>query len=242
MAEGLDASFQDYKTLLVGSAEGFTNELSSKAHELLLLFDDQIIIDEVSPGKVESEKLETADLLRRRAAGQTLQRDVTPPLTARGRGTWAGLPTGDLVYRAQNGPEPPEPPATGAPGARSSSKIADTVIGVKGVISETLQTLKRTLGHEATVIARNKAYEEFKEFFLTTLVAIEDNQATTASESSRWNDSWAQSVTQIQLLYQETPLIQLIRPKTVEKEMASTPTTREGDEGDGDGDEAPHDD
>ena len=44
-------------------------------------------------------------------------------------------------------------------GARSSSRIADTVIGVKGVISETLQTLKRTLGHEATLLARDKAYE-----------------------------------------------------------------------------------
>ena len=52
--------------------------------------------------------METADLLRRRAAGQTLQREVTPPLTARGRGAWVGLPTGDLVYRAQNGPDPPE--------------------------------------------------------------------------------------------------------------------------------------
>ena len=50
-------------------------------------------------------------------------------------------------------------------------------------------------------------------------------------------------MTQIQLLYQETPLIQLIRPKTVEKEIATTPTTREGEEGedgnveDGPGDE-----
>ena len=39
-------------------------------------------------------------------------------------------------------------------------------------------------------------------------------------------------MTQIQLLYQETPMIQLIRPKTVEKEIATTPTTREGDDGD----------
>ena len=38
-------------------------------------------------------------------------------------------------------------------------------------------------------------------------------------------------VTQIQLLYQETPMIQLIRPKTVEKDLATTPTTREGEEG-----------
>ncbi len=42
--------FVALQTLLIGSAEGFVNELSSKAHELLLLFDDQIIIDEVSPG------------------------------------------------------------------------------------------------------------------------------------------------------------------------------------------------
>ena len=40
-------------------------------------------------------------------------------------------------------------------------------------------------------------------------------------------------MTQIQLLYQETPIIQLIRPKTVEKEIATTPTTRGGEEGEG---------
>ena len=34
----------------MGSAEGFVNELSTKAHELLQLFDDQIIIDEVVTG------------------------------------------------------------------------------------------------------------------------------------------------------------------------------------------------
>ena len=45
-------------------------------------------------------------------------------------------------------------------------------------------------------------------------------------------------VTQIQLLYQETPMIQLIRPKTVEKEAAISPTTREGGEDGELGDEA----
>ena len=73
---------------------------------------------------MDSEKMETADLLRRRAAGQTLQREVTPPLTARGRGAWVGLPTGDLVYRAQNGPDPPEGTAPSPPGKQSEGRIS----------------------------------------------------------------------------------------------------------------------
>jgi hypothetical protein len=54
--------------------------------------------------------MDAVDLLRRRALGQSLQQEVKPPLTARGRGTWAGIPARELAARARAGATPPATP------------------------------------------------------------------------------------------------------------------------------------
>ena len=81
---------------------------------------------------VEPTKYPTSELIRRKGAGEPLEDDEDKDALPRGKGNWLGIPSNQLV--AENRP----------------GKVSMT---------GTVQTSKTTLGHSATVKARDTAYE-----------------------------------------------------------------------------------
>lgn len=62
-------------------------------------------------------------------------------------------------------------------------------------------TAKTTLGHSAAVAARDKAYQEYKRHFESTLASVALQQENQLITEQRWTDSWNSSVEKVKQLY-----------------------------------------
>ncbi|XP_071097132.1 coiled-coil domain-containing protein 180-like [Haliotis cracherodii] len=164
----------DLQACAVEHGRQFLERLAGMGERQLLQFDNLLVVDDVEKGKVEATRHPTNELIRRKNAGQSLFDTEDKNALPRGKGIWTGLPSNELVV----GPKP-----------------------TKAEKTASVTTAKTTLGHSATIAARDQAYKEYKAKFEHTLVLIEAEKARLLRAEQRWVDSWNMSVEKVKQLY-----------------------------------------
>ncbi|KAL4219460.1 hypothetical protein ACF0H5_022039 [Mactra antiquata] len=171
--EYIDAVEKHAKTLQDNAAENakvFLESLARISENQLLQFDNMLVVDDVERGRVDSKKYPTTELIRRKNAGEPLEDNDDKDALPRGKNTWPGLPNNELV---------------------SGDKPA------KQQLTASVTTGKTTLGQNATIVARDKAYEEYKAQFEQALQEIEDEKQKLMVAEQRWMDNWNASVDKV---------------------------------------------
>ncbi|XP_076436919.1 coiled-coil domain-containing protein 180-like isoform X2 [Babylonia areolata] len=158
----------------VDHAKTLLDALTRLSEQQLLQFDGLLVVDDVEKGRVEPTRYPTSELIRRKNAGEPLEDDEDKDALPRGKGNWLGIPCNQLVL--ENRP-------------------------TKLQLTPTVQTAKTTLGHSATVKARDSAYEDYKVQFEKTLSKIEEERERLARDEQHWTTSWLTSVQRIKDLY-----------------------------------------
>ncbi|XP_072015860.1 coiled-coil domain-containing protein 180-like [Amphiura filiformis] len=171
---GIDEHAQNLKDLAKTLGDEFIQDLTSTGEKLLALFDSLLTMDDVETGRVDPKRLKTSALIRRKQAGLPLEDKEYVPLIERGPHVWMGVPLDQLV----EGERPAKP--------QLSSAVTST---------------KTTLGHQSTVDARNKAFQDYLVAFDSKLEEIEQQKAEQMTAETRWSDSWHKSVCKVKQLY-----------------------------------------
>ncbi|XP_056009695.1 coiled-coil domain-containing protein 180-like isoform X3 [Ostrea edulis] len=165
---------KDLQNSAVSHAQTFLDSLARTAEHQLLQYDNLMVIDDVIKGRVEPTKYPTSELIRRRNAGLPLEDDEDKGALPRGKNAWTGIPNNELVI------------------GDSPSKVTMTA---------SVTTAKTTLGHSATVTARDIAYQDYKAEFEKTLKWIDSEKQKQMQAEQRWMDSWNTSVEKVKQLY-----------------------------------------
>ncbi|XP_060571229.1 coiled-coil domain-containing protein 180-like [Ruditapes philippinarum] len=175
--EYLDAVENHTKNLqdnAVDNARKFLDALARMSENQLLQFDNELVVDDVEKGRIDATKYPTTELIRRKNAGEPLEDSEDKDALPRGKNTWTGLANSELVV----GPKPDKPQLTAS-----------------------VTTAKTALGHNATIKARDGAYQEYKAQFERALQQIEDEKQRLLVAEQRWMDSWNKSVEKVKELY-----------------------------------------
>ncbi|XP_050389125.1 coiled-coil domain-containing protein 180 isoform X2 [Patella vulgata] len=165
---------QELQNCVVEHSEKFIEVLSRTTENQLLQLDNQIVVDEVKKGRVPPSRYPTSELLRRKAAGESLEDGEEMGMIPRGRGTWPGLPINEMkVNLSEDAQE----------------------------LTATVTTLKTTLAHQAVIMAREQAFENYKAEFYNSLQDIRKAKDLLIKAEERWTDSWKKSVQKVEELY-----------------------------------------
>ncbi|XP_076092470.1 coiled-coil domain-containing protein 180-like isoform X4 [Mytilus galloprovincialis] len=164
---------KELQVVTLEQAKTFVEQLSRTAENQLVQYDNLLTVDDVEKGRVEPKKYPTSELIRRRNQGLPLEDDEDKNALPRGKNTWTGMPSNELVTEASAKPQ----------------------------LTASVTTAKTTLGHTATITARDKAYQEYKNKFEKTLEMIEEEKQKLLLAEQRWMDSWNTSVEKVKQLY-----------------------------------------
>ncbi|XP_054582862.1 coiled-coil domain-containing protein 180 [Eptesicus fuscus] len=151
----------------------FITSLASFTEKFLLQLDEVIIIDDIQVAKMEPPKQKTSILIRRKLAGLSLEEESEKPLIERGSRKWPGI------------------------------KPTEVTIQNKILLRKTpsITTFKTTLGHLATVEARDDVYLKYLALFEEELKKTQEENTVQVNEAQRWKNSWQRSVHTLQSLY-----------------------------------------
>ncbi|XP_059957228.1 LOW QUALITY PROTEIN: coiled-coil domain-containing protein 180 [Mesoplodon densirostris] len=151
----------------------FIASLAAFTEKLLLQLDEVVTIDDVQVAKMEPPKQKTSILIRRKLTGLSLKEESEKPLIERGSRKWPGI------------------------------KPTKVTIQHKILLQKTpsITTTKTTLGHLASVEARDAIYLKYLASFEEEWKKIQDDNTLQVKEAQRWKDSWRRSVHTIQGLY-----------------------------------------
>uniref|UniRef100_A0A667HDF1 Coiled-coil domain containing 180 n=1 Tax=Lynx canadensis TaxID=61383 RepID=A0A667HDF1_LYNCA len=151
----------------------FIASLATFTEKFLLQLDEVVTIDDVRVARMEPTKQKTSILIRRKLARLSLKEESEKPLIERGSRKWPGI------------------------------KPTDVTIQNKILLRKTssIITTKTTLGHLATVEARDAVYLKYLALFEEELKKIQDDNTLQVKEAQHWKDSWKRSVDTIQGLY-----------------------------------------
>ncbi|KAM9082498.1 coiled-coil domain-containing protein 180 isoform 4-T7 [Megaptera novaeangliae] len=151
----------------------FIASLATFTEKFLLQLDEVVTIDDVQVAKMEPPKQKTSILIRRKLTGLSLEEESEKPLIERGSRQWPGI------------------------------KPTEVTIQHKILLRKTpsITTTKTTLGHLASVEARDAVYLKYLASFEEELKKIQDNSTLQVKEAQRWKDSWKRSVHTIRGLY-----------------------------------------
>uniref|UniRef100_A0A8D1M9A2 Coiled-coil domain containing 180 n=1 Tax=Sus scrofa TaxID=9823 RepID=A0A8D1M9A2_PIG len=151
----------------------FIASLATFTEKFLLQLDEVVTIDDVQVAKMEPPKQKTSVLIRRKLAGLSLEEESEKPLIERGSRKWPGL------------------------------KPTEVTIQNKILLRKTssITTAKTTLGHLASVEARDAVYLKYLASFEKELKKIQEDNTLQVREAQRWKDNWKRSVHTIQDLY-----------------------------------------
>ncbi|XP_065734855.1 LOW QUALITY PROTEIN: coiled-coil domain-containing protein 180 [Phocoena phocoena] len=151
----------------------FIASLAAFTEKFLLQLDEVVTIDDVQVAKMEPPKQKTSILIRRKLNGLSLEEENEKPLIERGSRKWPGI------------------------------KPTEATIQHKILLQKTpsITTTKTTLGHLASVEARDAIYLKYLASFEEELKKIQDDSTLQVKEAQRWKDSWKRSVRTIQGLY-----------------------------------------
>ncbi|CAG2191023.1 unnamed protein product [Mytilus edulis] len=164
---------KELQVVTLEQAKTFVEQLSRTSENQLVQYDNLLTVDDVEKGRVEPKKYPTSELIRRRNQGLPLEDDEDKNALPRGKNTWTGMPSNELVTEASGKPQ----------------------------LTASVTTAKTTLGHTATITARDKAYQEYKNKFEKTLEMIEEEKQKLLLAEQRWMDSWNTSVEKVKQLY-----------------------------------------
>nr|XP_030685635.1 coiled-coil domain-containing protein 180 isoform X5 [Globicephala melas] len=151
----------------------FIASLATFTEKFLLQLDEVVTIDDVQVAKMEPPKQKTSILIRRKLNGLSLEEESEKPLIERGSRKWPGI------------------------------KPTEVTIQHKILLQKTpsITTTKTTLGHLASVEARDAIYLKYLASLEEELKKIQDDSTLQVKEAQRWKDSWKRSVHTIQDLY-----------------------------------------
>ncbi|XP_070287224.1 coiled-coil domain-containing protein 180 isoform X3 [Myotis yumanensis] len=151
----------------------FITSLASFTEKFLLQLDEVVVVDDVQVAKMEPPKQKTSILIRRKLAGLSLEEESEKPLIERGSRKWPGIKPTEVT-------------------------IQNEILLRK---TPSITTLKTTLGHLATVEARDDVYLKYLALFEEELKKIQDENTVQVNEAQRWKNSWKRSVETLQSLY-----------------------------------------
>ncbi|XP_036184990.1 coiled-coil domain-containing protein 180 [Myotis myotis] len=151
----------------------FITSLASFTEKFLLQLDEVVTVDDVQVAKMEPPKQKTSILIRRKLAGLSLEEESEKPLIERGSRKWPGIKPTEVT-------------------------IQNEILLRK---TPSITTLKTTLGHLATVEARDDVYLKYLALFEEELKKIQDENTVQVNEAQRWKNSWKRSVETLQSLY-----------------------------------------
>ncbi|XP_059513402.1 coiled-coil domain-containing protein 180 [Myotis daubentonii] len=151
----------------------FITSLASFTEKFLLQLDEVVIVDDVQVAKMEPPKQKTSMLIRRKLAGLSLEEESEKPLIERGSRKWPGIKPTEVT-------------------------IQNEILLRK---TPSITTLKTTLGHLATVEARDDVYLKYLALFEEELKKIQDENTVQVNKAQRWKNSWKRSVETLQSLY-----------------------------------------
>ncbi|XP_007472334.1 PREDICTED: LOW QUALITY PROTEIN: coiled-coil domain containing 180, partial [Lipotes vexillifer] len=151
----------------------FIASLAAFTEKFLLQLDEVVTIDDVQVAKMEPPKQKTSILIRRKLTGLSLEEESEKPLIERGSRKWPGI------------------------------KPTEVTIQHKILLQKTpsITTTKTTLGHLASVEARDAIYLKYLASFEEELKKIQDDSTLQGKGAQRWKDSWKRSVRTVQGLY-----------------------------------------
>uniref|UniRef100_A0A8C3X0U9 Coiled-coil domain containing 180 n=1 Tax=Catagonus wagneri TaxID=51154 RepID=A0A8C3X0U9_9CETA len=169
----IEATREKLEELTRKSCRFFIASLATFTEKFLLQLDEVVTIDDVQVAKMEPPKQKTSILIRRKLAGLSLGEESEKPLIERGSRKWPGI------------------------------KPTEVTIQNKILLRKTpsITTTKTTLGHLASVEARDAVYLKYLASFEEELKKIQEDNTLQVREAQRWKDNWKRSVHTIQDLY-----------------------------------------
>ncbi|XP_061169622.1 coiled-coil domain-containing protein 180-like isoform X3 [Saccostrea echinata] len=165
---------KDLQNSALSHAQTFIDMLARTSEHQLLQYDNLLVVDDVIKGRVDPTRYPTSELIRRKNAGLPLEDDEDKGALPRGKNTWQGIASNELVI------------------GESPSKVT---------LTASVTTAKTTLGHSATTTARDTAYQDYKAEFEKTLKWIDSEKQKQMQAEQRWVDSWNTSVEKVKQLY-----------------------------------------
>uniref|UniRef100_A0A8C6QA45 Coiled-coil domain containing 180 n=1 Tax=Nannospalax galili TaxID=1026970 RepID=A0A8C6QA45_NANGA len=151
----------------------FIASLAAFTEKFLLQLDEVVTIDDIQVPRMEPPKQKTSVLIRKKLARLSLEEETEKPLIERGSRKWPGIKPNEITMQTKILTE------------RTAS----------------ITTSKTTLGHLATVEARDAVYLKYLILFDKELKKIQDDFRTLEMEAQLWKDSWKRSLDTIQGLY-----------------------------------------
>ncbi|XP_040594831.1 coiled-coil domain-containing protein 180 isoform X2 [Mesocricetus auratus] len=151
----------------------FIASLASFTEKFLMQLDEVITIDDIQVPRMEPPKQKLSVLIRRKLARLSLEEEGEKPLIERGSRKWPGIKPNEITVQ---------------------TKILTRR-------TPSITTYKTTLGHLATIEARDAVYLKYLVLFDKELKSIQNHFRTLELEAQRWKESWKRSLDTIQTLY-----------------------------------------
>nr|XP_048276472.1 coiled-coil domain-containing protein 180 isoform X1 [Myodes glareolus] len=151
----------------------FIASLASFTEKFLTQLDEVVTIDDIQVPRMEPQKQKLSILIRRKLARLCLEEESEKPLIERGTRKWPGIKPNDITIQ---------------------TKILTRR-------TPSITTYKTTLGHLATVEARDAVYLKYLALFDKELKNIQNHFKTLELEALHWKESWKRSLDTIRTLY-----------------------------------------
>ncbi|XP_048415036.1 coiled-coil domain-containing protein 180 isoform X2 [Stegostoma tigrinum] len=189
-AAEINRNVKDQKHCILEHAQNFVATLSSLSEQLLLEYDNFLIVDNILSAQPEA----AGETTRQKRAGPLLQEDENTSTTEMSREsrTWPGIPAYELsqickLYNVQR-----------------TASMAPLFVETASVT-----TVKTILADLAVIRSRDAAYVKYKQHFLQEMSQIERETEGLLINAQNWRDGWRDSVVNIMKLYA------LVRPRCV---------------------------
>ncbi|CAO2580667.1 Coiled-coil domain-containing protein 180 [Lemmus lemmus] len=155
----------------------FIASLASFTEKFLMQLDEVVTIDDIQVPRMEPQKQKLSILIRKKLARLSMDEESEKPLIERGSRKWPGIKPNEITIQ---------------------TKILTRR-------TPSITTYKTTLGHLATVEARDAVFLKYLALFDKELKNIQNHFKTLELEAQRWKESWKRSLGTIQTLYINHP-------------------------------------
>ncbi|OPJ67719.1 coiled-coil domain-containing protein 180 isoform C [Patagioenas fasciata monilis] len=173
-ADGINLNTKMLQACAAECAQNFVSALATFTEKLLLELDECVTIDDIHVAKTDPPRQKTSTLIRHKQAALPLEISEVKQLIERGSRTWPGIPMTTLTDNS------------------------DYIICRE---TASITTAKTTLGHVATVEARDAVYKKYKSKLEQQFAQIKEESTTQLLTIQHWEDWWKRSVQKIKELY-----------------------------------------
>ncbi|XP_065552171.1 coiled-coil domain-containing protein 180 isoform X2 [Lathamus discolor] len=173
-ADGIHLNMQMLQDCAAECAQNFVSALAAFTEKLLLELDESVTADDVQVPKIETPREKASTLMHHKQAGFPLEICEVKQITERGSRTWPGIPM---------------------------TTLADNADHVLCRETASVTTAKTTLGHVATVEARDAVYKKYKSKLEQQFAQIKEESTAQLRAIQHWEDWWKRSIHKIKQLY-----------------------------------------